>query len=873
MFTEEKVIRLLDACGLTVAERRRLEGRPARLQPVPEGLHPRLSAALRARYPAGLYVHQAHGIEVAAAGRSVCLSTATASGKSLVFMAAAADLLLKDSSACVVAFYPARALIQDQVRKWREVLAPLDLRFGYIDGGVPVAERLGVLRAHRLLLMTPDVAHAWLLANVSESVVRSFFDRLRLVILDEAHVYDGVFGTNFSYFMRRLRAVSNLGQCICSTATLGDPAGFVATLTGFEPVVLGPESDGSPAAPKTLLLARRADAPNGTRAGRPRRGDFEAMVDFVRACAEAADSPFLGFADSRRMVERVVSASTRRPHPAAGEGARAPEEEPEAEGAEPEAVEAAAEAAVAGGAAAVGEGTPALHELLPYRAGYEDEDRRAIQQALTEGRLRGVISTSALELGLDIGEVDLVVLLQPPASVKAFLQRLGRAGRVREGVCVVLDPSGTLAEGLGRYLDRPVEPNRLYLENRYLQYTNALCAAAELGALGLGREAVARFGSLPEGFRRLLANELEPTEPVPPDLSPLKQRATGGPHREFPLRTAVERDFQVVGWADRPLGTVTYSQALREAYPGAVYYYMARPYRVVQFDFGRARIRVNSERQYTTDPLLQRMAFPRWPEGLLGLWAGRGGVFVAEAEMQVSERCIGFVETRGSARERHEYGTGSPYFPRPLNRFFETTGVAWWAPPEARLDEQAAQAVLEAFCDQCGVQERDVGLGQYSSRNSPVGPGEVHGWCIYDATYGSLRLTRELAVNFRTVVEAAVRRLDEAAPARVQLERLLAAVESLQEAAVAGPGAPPVLADEQTRVVVARGERAMFMKGEASEEVVVVDFRFTPVGIVYELRHPDETVVWRVPYERIQPIHGVTKLVRWNLMTGEETPL
>ncbi|WP_324670154.1 DEAD/DEAH box helicase [Geochorda subterranea] len=895
MFTTEKVVSILRACGLMIADQRRLERRPGRYLPVPSGLHPRLAALLKERYPKGLYAHQARGIEAALAGHSVCLSTATASGKSLVFVAAAADLLLRDPAACVVAFYPARALIQDQMRKWRELLQPLGLRWGYIDGGVGMRERLRIVREHRLLLMTPDVTHAWLLPDLTEPPVRSFLDRLAIVILDEAHVYDGVFGSNFALFMRRLRAVSGVRQCISSTATLGDPEAFIATLTGFKPVVLGPESDGAPAAAKTLILARPDEEAGeaGAGGGRRRKGEFDVIVEFVRACAAAADSPFLGFADSRRMVERIVSASVHRQAPgsaggaggagaevAGATGAAGPQEA--AAALEPEAAlesEVAREpgAAVepeAEGVAPAPDAEPALQGLLPYRAGYEDEDRHAIQEALTRGELRGVISTSALELGIDVGEVDLVVLLQPPSSVKAFWQRVGRAGRVRDGVCVVLDPSGTLADGLARYLDRPVEANRLYLDNRYLQYANALCAAVELNGLGAGGGSLARFESLPASFSRMLANELEPREAIPPDLAPLKQRALAGPHREFPLRNAVEREFQILGWGDRQLGSVTYSQALREAYPGAVYYYMARPYRVTHFDFGKARIRVHAERFYTTDPILQRMAFPRWPEGLLGLWTGEGGAFVAEAEMQVSERCTGFVETRGSAKERHEYGPESPYFTRPLNRFFETTGVVWWA-PGVRLDELAAQAILGTFCDECGVQERDVGLGQFTSRLSPTGQGEVHGWCIYDATYGSLRLTRELAERFGEMARAAVSRLEDGSPARAQLERLAEALEGLRPAPLpqADLALPAPGQDDDWQVVVARGEPAMLMKGEASEEVVVEGYRYTPRGIVYDLRHPDASVRWQVSYDRIQPIHGVTRLVRWNLVTGEEQPL
>src|SRR5690606_32751039 len=147
-----------------------------------------------------------------------------------------------------------------------------------------------------------------------------------------------------------------------------------------------------------------------------------------------------------------------------------------------------------------------------------------------------------------------------------------------------------------------------------------------------------------------------------------------------------------------------------------------------------------------------------------------------------------------------------------------------------------AEAILGAFCALCGVQERDVGLGQYTSRTSPVGTGAISGWCIYDATYGSLRLTAELAQRFAEVVRQAMDRVDYIGT-RFQLERLLKDVRTWRERPVGRDGLARIevaaAEEEGTQnvvVVVARGERAMLMKGEASEEVVVENFRYTPAG-------------------------------------------
>ena len=176
------------------------------------------------------------------------------------------------------------------------------------------------------------------------------------------------------------------------------------------------------------------------------------------------------------------------------------------------------------------------------------------------------MSTSAMELGLDIGEIDLVVIMGLPPSQKAFWQRLGRAGRKREGVCLLIDSKGALTgtpEALSNYVCKDLEPSWLYLENRYLQYANVLCAAAECSELGIHWAEQDAYKTLPSPFARLLENELNPTEVVPADIYPLKQQAQAGPHREFPLRSGIETDFKVGTPQGLQLGNLTLSQMMR----------------------------------------------------------------------------------------------------------------------------------------------------------------------------------------------------------------------------------------------------------------------------------------------------------------------
>ena len=127
----------------------------------------------------------------------------------------------------MLVLYPIKALIQNQIEQWIELLKPLDLAPGFIDGSVDTGLRMEILRTRRVVLMTPDVAHAWFMSHLSDRAVANSRRKLRLLILDEAHVYDGVFGTNMAFFLRRLQAVSGPHCLICSTATLSAPTDFI----------------------------------------------------------------------------------------------------------------------------------------------------------------------------------------------------------------------------------------------------------------------------------------------------------------------------------------------------------------------------------------------------------------------------------------------------------------------------------------------------------------------------------------------------------------------------------------------------------------------------------------------------------------------
>ena len=852
----------IEEFGFKARDTLKIQGRQARLAAIPDSLSSRVSEELRKRYPYGLYSHQAAAISHLLNHEDVCLATATASGKSLAFMTVAAHLVASEPSTTVLALYPAKALIQDQLAKWNDCFAVFAGQVEFIDGSVPVKKRVDLLRTHRVVLMTPDVAHAWLMSNLHEEPIRTFLSNLGLLILDEAHVYEGAFGTNMAYFMRRFQVAAKRTRLICCTATIGEPAALVQALTGRQVRLLAEDADGAEAPTKTLLLAEATA-----------KRSFDACAELIRFLAENHEGRFLAFGDSRKAVERMVAAANRRE-----QHEPAPDSSPRGQ----ESGKKARHDAPHGGASQDGDYPVWPMGVLPYRAGYETDDRNAIQTALVDGRLRGVVSTSALELGLDIGDIDLVLLLGIPPTMKSFWQRVGRAGRRAPGTAVLIDLNGTLdRQGLSLrdYLNRSMETNWLYLDNKYIQYSNSLCAALELSSLGRDGEVAlsdTALGSLPEAFLRLLENERNPTEAVSPDLYPLKQRAQAGPHREFPLRSVVEKDFKVQGPTGSPLGNVTFSQLMREAYPGAIYYYMARPFRVYQVNYRTGDVRTIKEQYYTTRPLAQAMVFPKFFGGEHQLYSNPRG-FVAEVEMQVSERVLGFQEMRGSNTFEHRYEKGSAFSERELNRFFETSGVCWYFDSKICTSDKVAEALLGSFCRHFGIQERDLGVGLFHAKRGPTTDSKCQGACIFDATNGSLRLSQRLASEFTQVVQRAIAEGNGNGDEEIQagLQELLSASRNMTPQTVAQLEESPFLHDEAWMIVIADDQPAVYHSVEGPMEVTVVSYRYTPGGLMYELNGRPHGVSgkWMVSAKATEAINGRTQMVRVNLVTGETAPV
>ena len=433
-----------------------------------------------------------------------------------------------------------------------------------------------------------------------------------------------------------------------ATATVAEPRELMRQLTGCEVTVIDESRSGAPRYKRVVCLVEGSD-------------DAELLVRLLKAEVD----PFLVFVDSRREVEQL----TRQVRTRLGLD---PEDE--------------------------------TSGFMPYRSGYEGEDRAAIQDALASGGLRGVISTSALEVGVDIGRINVVVCLGRGHTVKSFRQRIGRAGRQGES-CVLLVEREVACdeprEELKELLEARSETNRLYLENPYLLFAQVLCAHQELNDLGLMPDDVAAaYGSLPNRFMELLRGEYV-GQVLDDELHELKSRVemNRSPHYEYTLRSSTGVSYDLKQEGHGRFGSMTRQQLMREAYPGATYLHMGCSYEVRRVDGRRktAYMRRSWARRRLTRPMLQSRVFPELRRGVLQQRSGPG-LMVAESKLQVSERVVGFY--MGSDEVRYE--AGCRYAQRPIKRYLATTGVCWTSGGR-RIARQVGYALRKTAVELLGI--------------------------------------------------------------------------------------------------------------------------------------------------------------------------
>ncbi|HET8662082.1 MAG TPA: DEAD/DEAH box helicase [Micromonosporaceae bacterium] len=411
-----------------------------------------LRTALQARGIAAPWRHQVAASTRAWGGEHVVISTGTASGKSLAYLLPTLATLLSDPRATALYLAPTKALAADQLRAVAGLeLAPV--RAACCDGDTPREEREWVRQHARFVLTNPDMLHHSILPG--HSAWSGFLRRLRYVVVDECHTYRGVFGSHVAHVLRRLRRIAGrYGRSpvfMLASATAGDPETAASRLTGLP--VTSVTEDTSPRAAFTFALWEPPllPRPTGTDqtqvadAAPARRSALREGADLL-ADTVAGGVRTLAFVRSRRGAEVVASLARR----------------------------------------ALDEAVPGLGErVAAYRAGYLREERRSLERAMLEGRLLGLASTNALELGVDLVGLDAVLLCGYPGTLASLWQQAGRAGRAgREALCVLVardDPLDTyLVHHPQALFSRPVEATVLDPANPYVLGPQLCCAAAEL---------------------------------------------------------------------------------------------------------------------------------------------------------------------------------------------------------------------------------------------------------------------------------------------------------------------------------------------------------------------------------------------------------
>jgi DEAD/DEAH box helicase domain-containing protein len=627
-----------------------LPARVARYGELQPPLAASLASALETRGITRLYTHQVCAVEALRAGRDTVVVTGTASGKSLCFHLPALERLLEEPEATALYLFPTKALAQDQLKSLtRLAQAGVELstvlNAGVYDGDTAASTRKKLRESANVILSNPDMLHAGILPQHAKWA--RFLRNLKYVVVDEMHAYRGIFGSHVALVLRRLeRLVRHYGgefRYVLCSATIRNPGELASALIGRPVVVV--DDDGAPRGEKHFafwnppfrddtLVERRSSNVEGCQllAGVIERGAQAIAFTKSRVSAE------LVYRYAREQLER----SRARLPGEARDGLASP--------------------------------LPPLHERLrPYRGGYLPEERRAIEQALFSGELRGVVSTNALELGIDVGGLDVAILVGAAPTLASIWQQAGRAGRSGAPSLVVLVAyNDTVDQYLMRrpaYLfGRATEAACIDPHNPYILAQQLACAAYEL-PVGDGDEAA--FG---EQMRDVLAALDDAGETRVIDGRAYWSKS------EFPgarvsLRTMSDDTYTIVdaSHANAVIGTVDGISGLELVYPDAIYLHEGETWWVRTLDLEQKVATVEPRTvDYYTQPVLDTNIRIR-KELRARDWRGEQVQF---GELTYSWQTIAFKKIR--YRSLDAIG----YHPLELPRLTLETAGLWLAPGE-----------------------------------------------------------------------------------------------------------------------------------------------------------------------------------------------
>ncbi len=554
--------------GKHVTAMEHIPRRQAQYGPTPQDLDARIVEMLERRGFSKLYTHQVEGVEHALLGRHSVVVTPTASGKSLCYNLPVLDCLFDGGSALYL--FPTKALSQDQTAELNEWVAAVDgadasWEAQVYDGDTPSDVRRRIRRHGRLVVTNPDMLHAAILPHHTKWA--GFFKSLRFIVVDELHTYRGVFGSHVANVLWRLRRIcEHYGvepTFVATSATIANPQELAKNLTGLDFELV--DNNGAPAAERYLCFVN----PPIVDREQMRRQSPLSVACRVAQEALRRDCGTIVFARSRRSVEVLLNRLKRRLER--------------------------------------GRDTRRLADrVASYRGGYLPDLRRSIERGLRTGRLQGVVSTNALELGIDIGSLDVCITAGYPGTIASTWQQLGRAGRTGgTSLSVVVagdDPVDQFIINHPDYfLGRSPEAARIDAANLLIAVEHLKCACYELEwtdgeAFG---ELDARQTSEALGFLQ------EHMGVVQRRGDRWKWTTRTYPASQVSLRNIAEENFVVVdetGPEPNVVAEVDFDSAHLELYPNAVYQISGEPYRVERLDYDerRAYVRKSDDGYYTT---------------------------------------------------------------------------------------------------------------------------------------------------------------------------------------------------------------------------------------------------------------------------------
>jgi DEAD/DEAH box helicase domain-containing protein len=687
---------------------------PGILAPLPQDVHPALREALAGAGIEALWCHQADALECARRGHTI-VTTGTASGKSLAFNLPVLDTLASDLAARAFYLYPTKALAQDQARKLSE-LGGRFLRHAIYDGDTPREERPAIRRRSNLILTNPDMLHVGVLPNH-----RSWGDvlaNLAWVVVDEAHVYRGVFGSHVANVLRRLRRLARAygaePRFVLTSATIANPRELAESLTGLDMQLV--DHDGAPHAEREVVMWN----PPLVDEALGKRGSALSEAAMLLAGLVERGVRTICFMKSRRGVELIQRFARLR-------------------------LEDAGRADLA-------------ERIAPYRAGYTPMQRREIERRLSEGELLAVVATDALELGIDVGDLDAALCVTFPGTVASLRQMWGRAGRRDVGLAMYVAGEDALDQFFCRhpddFLERPVERAILDHESEEIHGAHLSAAAYELPLTPEDQDV---FGERWEEHAQRLVKQGRLRERGGRYLP----RGPGYPAARIALRSASPDSVAIVeSTGGEVIGTVEASRAHSAVHPGAVYLHMGAAYEVEDLDLsGRRAIVRPFDGDWYTQP---KKESETWIEQVRDS-RECCGVSLSCGIVSVTEQVVAYQKKRVADHSVLDLlALDMP------EQDFVTQALWYELPDELLRDEfplerlqgslhatehgQIAVLPLLAMCDRWDIGGLSTALHQQTGRSTIF---------IYDGHPGGVGITRVGYERFEALVDDALRLISE----------------------------------------------------------------------------------------------------------------